>query len=832
MFSRLSLTYKMLGLTVMVGILVWFSLDVMLSGDIERVFRDQLNSNLERQAREDRFDFDEYFKKYYLTAKLLSSQKRIIDYVSDASEGAWKSKPEAPLYYYNIPPPWYPKLSVTRALAQAKVAILTDREGRVREVYNAGMDEIPNELINPAALMRQLSHSQSFMTNIGGAPYVVSSVSIVPGGNEAAATLMLASPVDSEFLASAPGHKLHNSITALLKQDGSSVMVSSMPDVIPAGADVETLKESYVMTGGSFFDYAASDLRFEFVSFVPTAEVDELVGRVVGQERLYRLITAAALIGSFALIMLWVTGNIAKIADGITTFSRDTLGVSLSRPDTADELRMLEEEFSELMREVLRTRESLKQESEEKFRLAEQAMAASLKERELKLLESIMELLGVGIMSVDDGRLKSINNLMERFAEEFGGLDEFGREPDVQWGVRRIIDREGKARNFTISSLKTDDEEHFLLVQDVTEIKKVEETLRESEARARAIADTAMDAIVTIDHQGLVTYWNPAAENMFGYSSEEMTGTDVHELLTPEKYKDSARKGLKSFLESGTGPAIGITRTLSSLRRDGTEFPIELSLSVFQREGRWNAVGVIRDITERVQAEEAKDSMFHMLTHDIKGPLSIIYGYCELIMMQGLPQEAAEMLEEMFKAAKRISGLIDDMLSLSKLESGTFELEFEKILLEELVREVALDSENNAGKMDVEITINVLPDTPEVYADRKQLGRAVGNLIGNAVNYNKKGGSVTVTAGPKDRDGVWIKVSDTGAGIPKDSLPHIFDKYFRSKNTASRRGTGLGLAIVKAAVESHGGSVTVESEIGEGTTFTVEIPVDARRDTD
>jgi len=828
MLKRLSLTYKMLGLTVLAGLVVWFVLDLTLTGDIERIFKAQLNETLQRQAVEDRVEFDQYVRNHYEAVKLFASQKRLIDYVEHSREENRYASVHTPVIYRQTPPPWYPRMSVARALVQARVSMLLDESGRVLEVYAIGMPKIPAQLLEPSSLLMQLSHNQSLMTEIGGTPYVITSEKITGTDNSTDGILMLASPIDSEFLRSVAGHELHNSITALLDGSGKSVLVSSDTRLIPDGTDVASLEQEYVMTGSSFFDYGASDLRVMFATFVPTASVEEVSRTIVGRERVLRLITAIALIATFAVIMLWVTRHIGRVTDEIMTFSKDTLGVTISRPDTADEIMLLEQEFGELTREVMRAREDLKRETEDKLRLAQKAMAASLKERELGLLQSVMELLGIGIMSAGDGGYKGINPLMERFAEDCGGLDTFGESADVPWSVRRIVDREGDVRNFAISSLKTTDGGQYLLVQDVTEMKKVEETLRESEARVRAIADTAMDAIVTIDHEGLVTYWNPAAERMFGYTAEEMSGKDIHEILTPGKYQDAARKGMRHFLETGDGPAIGITRTLSSLRRDGTEFPIELSLSAFRREGRLNAVGVIRDISERVQAEEAKDAMFHMLTHDIKGPLSIIYGYCELIMLQELPQESAEMIQEMFKAAKRIADLIEDMLSLSRLESRTVELEYEKVSIVELAREAALDSDTRAAKMDVEITVDIHGDTPEVFADRKQLGRAIGNLVGNAVNYNKKGGKVVVRGGPEEEGGVWVSVSDTGAGIPEEDLPRIFDRYYRSRSTSTRHGTGLGLAIVKAAVESHGGTVTVESTQDEGTTFTVRLPLDAR----
>jgi len=268
---------------------------------------------------------------------------------------------------------------------------------------------------------------------------------------------------------------------------------------------------------------------------------------------------------------------------------------------------------------------------------------------------------------------------------------------------------------------------------------------------------------------------------------------------------------------------------LSALRKDGTEFPIELSLSAFQQKGKWTAVGVVRDITERVKSEEDKSAMFHMMTHDIKGPLSIIYGYCELLNVQLEGPDNIDMIAEIQKAAGRISALIDDMLALSRIESGKAVLKFEEVSLKDLVDQAVLDAELRATEMDVTFEVSVDEDVPAILADRDQVGRALGNLTVNAVNYNKQGGKVFVRAGQtgisaEDAWAVFIEISDTGIGIPEEDIPRVFEKYFRSRATGSRKGTGLGLAIVKAAVEAHGGSVSVSCDQGKGCTFRVELP--------
>ncbi len=143
------------------------------------------------------------------------------------------------------------------------------------------------------------------------------------------------------------------------------------------------------------------------------------------------------------------------------------------------------------------------------------------------------------------------------------------------------------------------------IVRDITEQKQAEEALRESEARFRSITNTANDAIIMLDHNGHISYWNPAAEEIFGYTNQEAIGKELHQFLAPQKYYEAYHKGLKNFRKTGKGSAVGTTSELEAIRKDGTEFPIELSLSSIQVKGQWHAVGIARDITERKRTEEA-----------------------------------------------------------------------------------------------------------------------------------------------------------------------------------------------------------------------------------
>jgi len=193
-------------------------------------------------------------------------------------------------------------------------------------------------------------------------------------------------------------------------------------------------------------------------------------------------------------------------------------------------------------------------------------------------------------------------------------------------------------------------------------------------------------------------------------------------------------------------------------------------------------------------------------------------------MQKVADEELSVMAGEILKAGGRISTLIGEMLDLSKMEEGKAKIDYSPLYIREILDQAVKEAEADAAVKNVRLKLIVDDDIGTVTVDRMLLMRAVGNLVGNAVKYNRWGGAVTVRAENYGGDRVMIEVSDTGTGIPPEDLPHIFDKYYRSPKTGGIVGTGLGLAIVKAVAEAHGGSVGARSTESQGSTFTIILP--------
>jgi signal transduction histidine kinase len=366
LLERMSLTMQGLLFTVIVGTVAWAALDYFQSRALEGIFFGQLEDRLDREAQEDRIRFDSYVKAHHESVKLLIAQKGFMDYISKKGRG-WTGTPEGVVFYRDLPP-WLPKPSILRSLVRIRYALLLDGKGVVREIYQAVPEPPPVSLLKPARLIYQLSHSQSFMTDIEDVPFLVASESLVDRANgiqKTTATLMLASPLDSDFLR-ASQRPYHGQIFALtfglVTSPGlNRILVSTHPELLPAGTEVDKLEKEYVVTGKSFFDYGASDLTLGFAAFVPLKEVNSLVGSIISRDRRQRAVTAVILISAFALIMLGITKRIERVTRSISDFSRQAL---LGKPHEdlkGDELHILEERFHRLTKEVVSSREQLVQ---------------------------------------------------------------------------------------------------------------------------------------------------------------------------------------------------------------------------------------------------------------------------------------------------------------------------------------------------------------------------------------------------------------------------------------------------------------------------------------
>ncbi|WMW25482.1 response regulator [Methanolobus sediminis] len=389
-----------------------------------------------------------------------------------------------------------------------------------------------------------------------------------------------------------------------------------------------------------------------------------------------------------------------------------------------------------------------------------------------------------------------------------------------------------------------------LILSDITESKRSEQALLAEEARIRAIAESAQDAILMMDPQGNISLWNPAAERIFGYSIEEAVGQNLHLLLAPSRYHSAQQEALTKFLKTGQGDAVGNTVELEAICKDEREIPVELSLSAIELSDGWHSVGIIRDITERKELENtlivekekaqeatrAKSEFLANMSHEIRTPMNGVIGMTGLLLDTDLSDEQRHYAETVKLSGESLLQLINDILDFSKIEAGKLELETVDFNLHEMLDDFASMLSIKAHEKELEFICAPEHDVPAyVQGDPGRLQQVLTNLTGNAIKFTHKGEVVVQVILESETDTeafLRFSVCDTGVGIPENKKYDLFDKFYQVDASTTRQygGTGLGLAISKQLVEMMGGDIGVESENGKGSEFWFRINLTKKQD--
>ena len=389
---------------------------------------------------------------------------------------------------------------------------------------------------------------------------------------------------------------------------------------------------------------------------------------------------------------------------------------------------------------------------------------------------------------------------------------------------------------------------------DITAQKEAEIARHEQETRLQAIVSNAVDGIVTINDRGIIESFNLAAERMFGYTSAEAIGQNV-KLLMPEPYRSEHDGYLDNYKKSGHPKIIGIGREVVGQRKDGSTFPLELAVSELHLQGRRLFTGILRDITERAaaatkleqaaiqmecinlelemandevrEATETKSAFLASMSHEIRTPMNSIVGMAQLLGETSLTPEQQDYTQRLRRASDHLLDLINDILDLSKIESGHLELETVPIDLHNLLENVGEMMALRAHAKQIDFVLRACPGLPDrVSGDPTRLRQILVNLVGNAIKFTETG-QVLVQVESTEASQVRFSVSDTGIGIPAEKLDSIFDGFSQADASTTRKygGTGLGLNICKRLVKLMDGDISVTSTPGIGSNFVFTVPL-------
>ena len=377
-----------------------------------------------------------------------------------------------------------------------------------------------------------------------------------------------------------------------------------------------------------------------------------------------------------------------------------------------------------------------------------------------------------------------------------------------------------------------------------------EQALRTSEARNAAILETALDCIVTLDHEDRIVEFNPAAEKTFGFSRVAALGRSFAELIRPASGAadlpgSGEGKGLLRLAgnaAAGDRPLLGQRVEMPACRSDGSQILVEVAVTRIPVEGVPLFTAYLRDITERkrtevalgqakVEAEranKAKSEFLSRMSHELRTPLNAILGFGQLLQMQKLTPAQNDRVGHIVNAGRHLLDLINEVLDIARIEAGRVELSLEPVRVSDLVGETLDLIRPLASQRQIRIH-HPTDDHPliqrHVMADRQRFKQVLLNLLSNAVKYNADGGSVRLDYTEGDAGRLRIGVTDTGAGISADKVSRLFVPFERlGAETSNVQGTGLGLALSKRLMEAMDGAIGLDSVPGQGTTFWVELP--------
>jgi PAS domain S-box-containing protein len=408
--------------------------------------------------------------------------------------------------------------------------------------------------------------------------------------------------------------------------------------------------------------------------------------------------------------------------------------------------------------------------------------------------------------------------------------------------AKAISDRQ----DYSVRAQKHDEDEIGLLTEAfnhmLTRIEEQTHALNESSVKLHAVVNSAMSAVIVLDAKGIITDWNKRAEDMFGWMRTEAIGKELASTIIPENFRAAHRRGLEQYLRTGEGAAIDKLHEFTALRREGSEFPIELSISVLRTGAEISFCGFITDITERKRAEteiklfnqklsdrvaertqelevvnQELESFSYSVSHDLRAPLRSIHGYMNILAEEYenlFDEEAKRLIDIILKNGEKMGQLIDDLLAFSRL--GRKALIKSLVSMDDIVQTL-VEEQQSLVRHD-SLSIRVLP-LPPAYGDHSTIQQIWVNLISNAIKYSRHKEKIVIEIGSlkPDRDVYYVK--DNGAGFDMDYYDKLFGVFQRLHSEADFEGTGVGLAIVNRIVTKHGGKIWAEAKVNEGATF-------------
>jgi len=816
------------------GLGVWGILDQIQTRQVGKIFGQELRNQLDVQARESLIRFDRYLAGYGMTTRLLANHRRLAQYLEPLF---WSdSDVVQPVIYLEFRPSWLPDFFARDALRPPSHVLLTDPQGRVREVYQAASDPLPVELA--ASLPAQSLDTSAVRTvpvKLGEVLYLLVSDAVEDSGGYHMGYLVVLVPIDDAFLtASQRGVDLSRVAVALVDGDDQRILASVDSAELPPGTRLTTLGDGYLVTSQSLPEYEGADANLLFATLVTQGNLERMSRHVRIFERRQRFFAAAAFILVFTWVIYLVSARLNRVLKRMTRFSQRALGIKEPGFQRAgNQLLLLEEWIAHFTQLVLKAREEMSLRHQAEMRESEALKAA------------VMEAALDAIVTLDHaGCISEVNPAAERMfglrRQEVIGSP-FGERllPEVaRTAFRRLLDRsrhdglEPKGRGELVA-LKGDGSEipveisivpidleaerfYTVYLHDISSRKQAE---REIKSLAR-LASESPNPILRVTGGGQIAYANNASRPLLLAWGTEQSGalpdewaaevTQALEQAAPRERETDLSGTIYALLFApirDLGYVNIYARDITAVRRAEQE----------SRQHQAELVHVSRLIT---MGEVATG-----MAHELNQPLSAIVNYangCTRRMQsgQGQTEDFLGALAQIASQAKRASEIIRRLRALvGKQPPLRADLD-----LNHLVREVCTFVEFETAKLGVQIEFDLAPEGIPVHVDLVQIEQVLLNLLRNALDALEETPEASrrlVIHTRVQKAQALVTVQDTGPGVEGERLAQWFDPFFTTKSG----GMGMGLPISQTILENHDGRIWAESEPGQGTVFHVALPL-------
>ena len=483
-------------------------------------------------------------------------------------------------------------------------------------------------------------------------------------------------------------------------------------------------------------------------------------------------------------------------------------------------------------------------------------------EHALRFYKDIVDSVVSGVVVIDrQGRIVELNPAMQRIfgyaPEELLGAnismlmpESHSRNHDnylrryAETGKNRIIGRslEMPARRkdgsvfpleITVTEIRVGDDPHFVgVLRDITERKEVEKALEKERGLLREAQEIARLGNWEIAGKDGSIYWSPVVYEIFGQDPEVFRPTiaNFYATVHPDDL-DALQQHIARARETGTYDMVHrIVRPDGEVRHVHERARFEPAADGTTR----FAVGIVQDVTDMVRAKEqaeaasrAKSDFLSSMSHELRTPLNAIMGFAQVLEIdEGLSEDQLDSVHTIRRSGQHLLQLINEILDLARIESGRLELSIEEVGIAELFAESGALITPLAADRNIAVQFARKPSAIAVRGDRTRLNQVLVNLLSNAVKYNRQSGSIVVSALPRGAGTIRISVADTGHGIPAEKLGQLFTPFNRlGAESSDVEGTGIGLGIARRLIEGMGGHIGVESRVGAGTTFWIELPM-------